>query len=276
MTCDRRWAIVVATFCLTAAFDAAQELQEFEFVSVRRSLKPPAREAGAPPPRGEFLVLANGRLEVRGETLANLAAMAFGFDAEVKRGVVQATADWMLQDRFDITASASQPWTTTTTVPAELRTMLRALLEDRFSIETRVATKKVTAIALRVSDTKQLGPYLRRSSGECREPVVDSSPDETARTRRCPVTITHTEIEAQAVTMAEVAHIIPQHWLFADRLYVDQTGLSGLYDLSFSINRRRATTFEGMVEEQLGLKLQRTTVPLPSLIIERAKKPQQD
>ncbi len=77
--------------------------------------------------------------------------------------------------------------------------------------------------------------------------------------------------------MPDVAHILSQHWLFSGRrVFVDQTGLTGLYDFSFSTNRRRATTLEGMVEEQLGLSLQPTRLPLPSLIIERARQPQPD
>ncbi len=164
MTRDRIGGVVVATACLAAALHAAQNVREFEFVSVRRSLTPPRTPAGTPAPRGEFSVLANGRLEIRNETLANLAAVAFGFDAGPSKGVVQTTADWMLQDGFDITAAAGQEWTTPppgTAIPAELRTMLRALLEDRFSIQTRIATKQVSVTALRVAKPEKLCPYLR-------------------------------------------------------------------------------------------------------------------
>jgi uncharacterized protein (TIGR03435 family) len=58
---------------------------------------------------------------------------------------------------------------------------------------------------------------------------------------------------------------------------VDETGLAGLYDVSFSFSR--ATTLASLspeIEAQLGLRLQGTSVPLPTLIIERAKKPKDD
>jgi uncharacterized protein (TIGR03435 family) len=277
------WAGATAVaLCLTVAPSAAQNVGEFEFVSVRRSPPQAAAYPGAPVPPGELRVLPDGRLEARGQSLANLARVAFGFDdVDPNRGVVQTPADWMWKDRFDVTASAGQPWTTPrpgTTVPAELRTMLHALLEDRFALQARIATKKVDVTALRLVKPDKLGPGLRPSAAECRGPFTDASAGEAEPRPLCPFT-NMGEIQAQAVTMPEVAQLISQQPLFKGELLVDQTALPGRYDVSISFQRRGLWTREVTLAEfeaRLGLRLKGTSVALPTLIIERAEKPQED
>jgi uncharacterized protein (TIGR03435 family) len=86
-------------------------------------------------------------------------------------------------------------------------------------------------------------------------------------------------MHAEAVTMPEVAQMISQRSSYAWRgLIVDQTGLRGLYDVSFSKPRRNLTPETSIreLEVQLGLTLEPTSMPLPTLIIERARKPVED
>jgi uncharacterized protein (TIGR03435 family) len=64
--------------------------------------------------------------------------------------------------------------------------------------------------------------------------------------------------------------------------FADQTGRPGLYDVSFSFNTwlpKRKWTMEelrGLLADQLGVKLERATLPFPALIIEKARKPHED
>jgi uncharacterized protein (TIGR03435 family) len=231
------------------------------------------------------VVLPDGRFEARGQSLANLARVAFGFDhVNPNQGVVQA-ATWMWNDRFDITASAGRPWTdqpSGTTVPNELRMLLRGLLEDRFALQARIATKKVSVIALQLATPDQVGPGLRPSAAACRGPFTDASPDETPPRPRCPFENSPDRIHAEAVTLLEAGQLLSLNrrsaMLFAQYgPVVDETGLAGLYDVSFSFSR--ATTLASLspeIEAQLGLRLQGTSVLLPTLIIESAKKPKDD
>jgi uncharacterized protein (TIGR03435 family) len=277
---NRHYVISVVTCALgmMASVYAAQDVPEFEFVSVRRSA-PPTVSARS----GEFLVLPGGRLEVRGESLANLTRVAFGFDhADPGRGVVKA-ADWMWNDRFDITAAAAVPWTTPpvgTKVPAELRPMLRALLEDRFALRARIASTKVDVTAMRLVKPDKLGPKLRPSSAECLGPFTEASPGEASPRPRCPFELSSNRLEAQAVTMPEVARLIVQMPLLKYLgSIVDQTGLPGLYDVSFS-RPQRTTSPVGLIfaqlEDQLGVRLKETNMPLPTLIIEGASRPREE
>ena len=61
-----------------------------------------------------------------------------------------------------------------------------------------------------------------------------------------------------------------------DRFIVDQTGLSGRYDVTLSLNAQgedRRDALRDALKTQLGLKLVKTRVPLPTLIIEHAEAP---
>jgi uncharacterized protein (TIGR03435 family) len=259
---------------------AVLDVPQFEFVSVRRSptvsATPAAGTAGT---RAGLLVLPDGRFEARGQTLESLARVAFGFE-DVAR--VSATAVWMSNDRFDITASTDHRWTTPptgTTVPVELRSMLRALLEDRFALMARVEPRNADVTALLLAKPDVLGPGLRRSEAACRGPFTDAAPDEAPPRPRCPFMNASDRIQAEAVTIDEAARLVFQHPSFAWRVStVDQTGLSGRFDLSFSIPQRGFTP-ERRIEEletQLGLRLRLTRMPLPTLIIERASRPKEN
>jgi uncharacterized protein (TIGR03435 family) len=258
---------------------AALDVPQFEFVSVRRSPTVSATPAtGTAGTRAGLLVLPDGRFEARGQTLESLARVAFGFE-DVAR--VQATAVWMSNDRFDVTASTDHRWTTppTGTVPAELRSMLRALLEDRFALMARVEPRNADVTVLLLAKPDVLGPGLRRSGAACRGPFTDASPDEAPPRPRCPFTSASDRIQAEAVTIEEAARLVFQHPSFAWRVStVDQTGLSGLFDLSFSIPQRGFTPERRMeeLETQLGLRLRLTRMPLPTLIIERASRPKEN
>jgi uncharacterized protein (TIGR03435 family) len=266
--------------------------------------------------RAGITVRSGGRFEARGQTLADLARVAFGFEtADPARGMVQAAADWMWNDRFDITATANHQWTTPppgTAVPAELRPMLRALLEQRFALKAQVKTQRVDATALRLAKRGASDePGLRPSTAVCQGPNSKASPGEAARPP-CLLILTSERVQAEAVTMSEVAQLIGRIPQLARSMglslpIVDETNLRGLYDLSFSIpivkepvraaagqSEISGAPFPGggggggrgftpsttaiirAIETQLGLKLEPARVPVPTLVIERARKPKED
>jgi uncharacterized protein (TIGR03435 family) len=160
--------------------------------------------------------------------------------------------------------------------------LLRGLLEDRFALRARIATKKASVIALHLAKPEQVGPGLRPSAAACRGPFTDASPGETPPRPRCPFENSGDRIHAEAVTLLEAGQLIALNPRFAALLaqsgpLVDETGLGGLYDLSFSLVRgTRQERLSAELEAQLGLRLKGTSVPLPTLIIESAKKPKDD
>ncbi len=288
-------AAVPATSGLVAS--VAVKGQTFELVSVRRSAAPASSSPGARVPRGEFRMLPDGRVEARGQTLADLARVAYGFEQVDPRGGVVDADRWMWTDRFDITAAAGQPWTAPPSgskVPNELRTMLKAMLEDRFGLQARVSTKKVEVIALQLAKPGTLGPGLRPSTANCHGSSSDAptdaagrglsqagpvSPDQpTMVAPECRVVNTPGEIDVKSATMTDVAALVSQNDMFRGLgLFIDQTGLSGRYDLSFSIRKRGTGRLPPeMLATQLGVRLKTTRMPLPTLTIEKASKPKED
>jgi uncharacterized protein (TIGR03435 family) len=270
----------------------------FEVVSVRPS--PPVFNAPAGT-RDGVRVLSGGRFEARGQTLAQLAGVAFGFEnADPARGMVEAKVEWFSTDRFDITATAAHRWTTPppgATLPAELRTMLRALLEERFGLKTRIQQRTVDVTALRLAKPRVPNvDGLRPSKADCHGLNVNAPPGEPL-SRRCTVTLTRERLLAEGVTMTETAQLITriqELWPLSLPV-VDQTRLPGRYDLSLSLPTVVVTSDSGLrggeffaglsprvvaitkaMEAQLGLTLEPARVPIPILIIEGARKPKED
>jgi uncharacterized protein (TIGR03435 family) len=203
-----------------------------------------------------------------------------------------------LTDRFDITATAAHRWTTPppgTTFPAELRTMLRALLEERFGLKATIQKRTVDVTALRLAKPGVPADGLRPSTVECQGPNANPSPGEPPKPR-CAVTVTSERLEAESVTMPEVAQLIGQipgvPWPVGTKPFVDQTRLPGRYDLSLSlplwvndaggdIRMRGVPTalvlaIRRAIETQLGVKLESARLPIPILTIEQANRPQDD
>ena len=61
-----------------------------------------------------------------------------------------------------------------------------------------------------------------------------------------------------------------------ERFVIDRTGLSGRYDLTLSLNPKkhnRRDALRDALEAQLGLKLVKSSMPLPTLIIDHAEAP---
>jgi uncharacterized protein (TIGR03435 family) len=277
---------------------AQQERETFQFVSVRivPGECPVSGDrkdwcigsSGLVPSRApsSISIQPGGRFEARNQTFENLARIAFGFEGvDPRRGVVERPRVFVpANDRFDITAVTDREWTRPPageSVPAELRPMLRALLEERFQMKARVETKRVDVYALRLSkNTREPGPGLRRSTATCRGPYTDQTPN-APDSPECPFLLEFARVQAGAVTMTEVARIISRIQGFSDRAIVDDTGLDGIYDLTLTIpsapvlDRRPIAVREAM-QEQLNLELHKAKLPIPTLIIERVKKPTED
>jgi uncharacterized protein (TIGR03435 family) len=226
-------------------------------------------------------VLPGGRFEARNQTIENMVRVAFGFEQiDLAVGVV-AESKFSSPDaeRFDVTAVADLEWPRAAAgenVPSEFRTMLRALLEDRFKLRARVELTDVDVLALQLTRAdRQRGPGLRRSSNGCHhdtnvEPPAGESPP-------CPRRIDAHHIDAAGITMPQLAAMIHDaEGALVDRFVVDQTGLTGRYDVALSIASQdpdRRDAFRQALKMQLGLKLVKTKVPLPTLLIEHAEAP---
>ena len=74
--------------------------------------------------------------------------------------------------------------------------------------------------------------------------------------------------------MSQVASVLSQ---FAGRMVVDETGLSGLFDIEIRVpsdeQLSSAASVFTAVQEQLGLKLEARHTDIPVLVIDRVERP---
>jgi uncharacterized protein (TIGR03435 family) len=300
--------VLVLAFCAAQAQETA-----FQIVSVRKaqSLNPALVIVTGETP--SMTALPGGRFEARRQSLEELVRLAYGFDDEdARRGVVDSNAVyWASTDRFDITATAERSWSMPpagTSTPAELRPMLRMLLEDRFQLLTRVETKKVDVYALRRSSRNgEPGPWLRPAAGGCLGPYTPRSRTPGDTTPRCTFILETNIVEAGGVTMGDLIRILTRvsgsQLSSRNRPIVDDTGFKGTFDILLAIGLGKRSTLPkeraevdkrvaeaarasfiqyrsqavlDALEQQLGLKVEMAKMSIPTLVLLRAKQPRED
>ena len=203
---------------------------------------------------------------------------------------------WLDSERFDIDARAPENGPSD-----QVLNMLRAMLADRFKLVVHNETKDqpIYALVLARAD-KTLGPQLKSST-------VDCSPGSLARAGgggagvgapAAPVVSqpiscgTNTNVsnaggimKAGARSMSDLATTLAS--FVADRMVVDQTGLSGIFDLELrwtpdnlqpaapdpAAATPDAPSIFAALQEQLGLKLESRRGPVEFLVIDSVERP---
>ena len=202
-----------------------------------------------------------GRYELRNASLVDLIQTAWDVDADN----VVGGPDWLDLKRFDVIATAPSD-----SRPETLRSMLRAMLANRFQLAVHQGTKDFPAYAMTVGKKLQ----IKRAS-------------ETSENAGCRANQNQTQaepvlIDCHAMTMAAFAKAIPAMRGVSGYLFnypvVDRTGLSGVWDFSAKWSPRtlffpsapgsdELTIFDAF-EKQLGLNLKLTAVPSPVVVVD--------
>jgi len=141
--------------------------RRFEVASVKPTLSPfqmgsAAAGGGVASMRFGIQTLPGGRVTATA-TLKQLIANAF----DVRDFQIEGGPPWLTSDYFEITASAGADAS-----PADVRSMLRTLLAERFGLRTRTEARQapVHVLSLARSDGR-LGPGLKRTSPECAQQI---------------------------------------------------------------------------------------------------------
>jgi uncharacterized protein (TIGR03435 family) len=209
----------------------------------------------------------NGTMTLVNNTLRNIIRTAHGLQgAQVVGG-----PDWLDTDRFDVLAKANAPFTTD-----EGRVMLRALVAERFGVVTHSETRDLPVFLLRVLRSDR-APGIRLKPS-----VVDCTRLAAAQARvPCGLNVSFAagSITGAGVSMSQLARNLMG---VVGRTIVDETGLSGVYDLELTFApdasqpRSDAPSLFTALQEQLGLKLEAGREPIPVLVIDRASRPAAD
>jgi uncharacterized protein (TIGR03435 family) len=246
------------------AFLSKPSPSKFEVAVVKRSLQ---RQM----PRYE--IQSGGRFVVQGIQLRALLKSALTIDND--RPIV-GLPEWADTDLFDITAQAP-PGSDALTLEA-IRPMLRALLIERFRLETHSAEQAVSIYQL-----VALKPKLVKNDSGGHGHCENSSSNPTS-----PVGSSITVICRNA-TMSEFAaqlRVLARQSI--NRLVEDGTGLEGGWDFTLRFNpsvhppepvaRDTASEPDGAIsvfdalQKQLGLKLETRTRSIPVTIVDKIER----
>jgi uncharacterized protein (TIGR03435 family) len=233
---------------------------------------------------------AGGRFTAANVSLRELTRVAYG----LQNGELVSEVGWINSARFDVLGKADEDH------PREqVRAMIKQLLADRFKLAAHRETRQLPLYAL-VVDRKdgRLGPALRPSQVDCAA-VRDGNAQSFQPGDRLLCEAFDGAVGprflAGGVTMAQLAMRLSFQ---VDRLVVEQTGLSGAFDLDLQwtpeifrrpsgpsdqpvrlngveINPNGPSIFTAL-REQLGLQLESRNGPVAVLVIDSATQPAPD
>jgi uncharacterized protein (TIGR03435 family) len=238
------------------------------------SIKPGARPR-VPVPQ----VLPGGVLQLNGVTVSDL--IRFAYPTANGQVMVDKAPGWVTTERFDVMAKSAGA------VPSAA--MLRALLAERFKLRTRLEPRQGTVFELTMSRKDgRLGPGLWKSSCGMKSEAPPASPEEgLARTMSPPdpsITSPCQDLRigagpsliGQSVTIADLARTLTYAPMFSLPV-IDRTGLTDRYDFRMQYrgdndpNPDHGPQLPTALQEQLGLKIERTTGTIDVIVIEQVE-----
>jgi uncharacterized protein (TIGR03435 family) len=205
---------------------------------------------------------SGNRFTIQNESVQSLIAFAYA----VERHQIAGAPDWLRTTAFDITGRADiegEP-----SLP-QMQEMIQKLLADRFALRFHREQRVLPVYAIRIAKG---GPKLPPAA----HPTAQ--PDQQGQS--------HAGTFTQTYTSVTIADFILGMQFMLDRPLVDQTGLTGRYDFTFSYtpNETAATSPNATspnaapgiftaLPEQLGLKLEATKAPTQTLVIDHVAQP---
>jgi uncharacterized protein (TIGR03435 family) len=200
---------------------------------------------------------SGGLYKVRSATMVDLIHLAYNVDADR----VMGGPTWLELDRFDVIAKVL-PGTTSET----RRSMLRALLAERFHLVAHPDTQPMRASALRQGPHPQLKPAAGAAQAGCGYFRPSNRPTPTTMELRCH-SMTMTDFAEQ------IRNIARQGRFWSPLPVVDQTGLQGAWDFEFQYDVQMAALDDNVylsqiLEKQIGLKLEDIRMPAPVIEVQ--------
>jgi len=245
--------VAVIGFMLAASALHAQTRDQKPLVFEVASVKP--NTSGDP--RSGTHSLPGGRVTITNLGLRDIIRRAYGAnDLEVVGG-----PDWIDGDRWDIVAEAAPG----TAADAPWEPMLKALLQDRFKLQTHVEQRERPIFNLVFARTdKRLGVDIHENG--CADDLSDCGRI-TANTNGIKSGI----ITGVGRTMADLGVSLSP---YAERRVFDATRLERRYD--FEIRWSEDVSIFTSIQEQLGLRLESSKAPVDVVVIDHVEKPTPD
>jgi uncharacterized protein (TIGR03435 family) len=240
-----RWIGLAAILAVCLGTSAARAV-EFEAAS----LKPSNAGRGRGAMRMDATRLTYSNVSVRECMMSAWNVKAYQIDGP----------DWLSADRYDLVATSA--------APAEedaLKEMLRTLLLNRFHMKVHTETRELPVYAMVVSKN---GAKLK-----------------DAAAGRPAIRVNGGSVSFTSVTIADLIDLMSRIRLAElDRPVVDDTGLTGHYDLTVQLfgteEEMTSAVSKGdfgssiftLIQEQLGLRLEPKKLPLQMVVVDQAER----
>ena len=212
------------------------------------------------------IIVAGGTFRANNVNAETLVWMAYGKGRRLVNGLMKGGPDWIKSDRYDVMAKADAPqMNLRSSAPA-----LQRLLADRFQLRVHVEQQLQPVLALIRARPDRLGPSITSATADCS--ATSPTRNQCNRARFGDGTFDAVGYSVETVA-ASLTTLVQQ-------IVIDDTALSGVYNLSLSWNESgqnndRPSIFTA-VEEQWGLKLEPRKAPVDVVIIDSVRRPSPD
>jgi uncharacterized protein (TIGR03435 family) len=196
--------------------------------------------------------------------------------------------DWIDNERFDIEAHAEGD-----PAPDQMRLMEQSLLSDRFGFQAHRETRQLPIYALVISNA---GRLPRADGTKCATPSTGQAPSSPGSGAGSPLPVCGTFALSGPATKESfhatgrsvtVGALVGFFINFVDRIVVDQTNLSGTYDVDIEFTPPPLVGMQSnpnssapepppslfTAVQELGLKLESKSGPVDVLVIDHVERP---
>ena len=207
-------------------------------------------------------------------TLSELVSYAY----QIREDLISGLPGWVDSTHFDITAKVSDPDHSILDklTRAQIKTMLRPVLADRFQLKVHTEIKTLPVYDLVL--TKD-GPKFQKSPPPPDDP---DHPTPKVQHRKTSWQINNGDLTATALPLSTLTNALAEE---LDRTVIDKTGLTDVYDLKLRWTpdedanaadngaADRPPDLFTALQEQLGLKLDPAKGPVTTLVVDHAEQP---
>jgi uncharacterized protein (TIGR03435 family) len=274
---------------------------EFDVASVKQNRSgSDSTNANFPLGAGDVYAANGGSFVATNFPLIVYINFAFRITSNQAPALRKHLPDWVMNERYDITAKTDKHDAT----KDEMRQMMRALLAERFHLQIHSEDEVQSVYALELVKPETLGPKLQRhpDGDHCAHTPQEADPSQARPSiyageavfpvfcggvmgdnGKTPGTLA---LAARDVALGLIASSIAGPGGF-DRAVVDATGLTGKYDflLEFAPERRSQPGDSGAapldvagpgiaqaLKEQLGLKMVPTKAPVQVWVVDHIER----
>ena len=222
----------------------------FEAAHMERNKHVPIPTQSGPMREGDHYV-------IYAHSMQSLISEAYG----VPENQVIGGPPWLEFDRYDIEAK-----TPATTSDANVKLMLRALLEERLHLMVQSGTFPQPA---RILSLEKGGSKLKPSDGK-----VEAGCKQSGQAPSAPGGTPTMTLDCHNQTTKDIAHLLEDDAGWRDkRPVIDRTGLKGSFDFKLSwtlpMTGPDEAVFTEAASSELGLKIENGTAPWTGLLVEK-------